>query len=49
MIGGIDISRGKIERWNVTFNLIPETATLVLKNSKQQIVAPVSIQKSGGG
>lgn len=41
MIGGVDGTEGKIEKWKVTFNLTPAEATLVVKDLQGQVIQPV--------
>ncbi len=42
MIGGVDkTGGGKVEKWQVTFNLTPENAILIVKNLKGQIMQPI--------
>ena len=42
MIGGVDKTGGeKIEKWQITFNLTPAEATLVVKDLNGQIIQPI--------
>ena len=47
MLGGVDLFNGKtdIEKWQVTFNLIPKNIELTLKNLNGIVVSPTSSQE----
>ena len=42
MVGGVDISKAKLDKWQVTFHVTPSDATLIVKNVKGKVINPIS-------